>query len=296
MTARISVVIPAHDEAAVIGRLLAQLVGDVRSPGLEIVVVANGCRDATATVARGFGRRVRVVEIPEASKIAALRAGDRAAKAFPRAYVDADVRVSADALLALGHLLETPGGPLVASPRLQVDTTGASWFVRSHHRIWELTDYRQHDHIGSGVYALSAAGRARFGEWPDVIADDRFVQQLFRPDERATLDEHSFTVPSARTIRAHLRRTTRIARGNLELADASTPVDEAAPAPEPAPSPAPSGDRASNLVGRVARRPALWPAFAVYSVTATVPKLRAIRQVDRREEAAWARDDARTTV
>ena len=296
MTARISVVIPAHDEEAVIGRLLAQLVGDVRAPGLEIVVVANGCRDATATVARGFGRRVRVVEIPEASKIAALRAGDRAATAFPRAYVDADVRVSADALLALGHLLETPGGPLVASPRLEVDTTGASWFVRSHHRIWELTDYRQHDHIGSGVYALSAAGRARFGDWPDVIADDRFVQQLFRPDERATLDGHSFTVPSARTIRAHLRRTTRIARGNLELADASTPVDEAAPAPGRVLAPAPSGDRASNLVGRVARRPALWPAVAVYGGTATVPKLRAIRQVDRQEEAAWSRDDARTTV
>jgi hypothetical protein len=275
-----SVVIPAHDEAAVIGRLLARLAGDPRSADLEIVVVANGCRDATVAIAREFGPPIRVVEIAEASKIAALEAGDAEATAFPRAYVDADVVVDVATLLALADVLDAPGGPAVASPTLEVDTTSASWPVRQHYRIWGLTDYRLAGHIGSGIYAMSEAGRARFGDWPPVIADDRFVQQLFLPSERATLDGHVFTVRSARSIGAHLRRSTRIARGNLEL-----PGDlQHAAMPSAA-------RRGSGLLRRVARRPALWPAFAVYCVTSTVPERRARRLIAAQRAPEWARDD-----
>ena len=224
-----SVVIPAHDEATVIGRLLEALVSDPRAAELEIVVVANGCSDATVPVAREYEPAVRVVEIAEASKIAALEAGDAEATAFPRAYVDADVTVDVSTLLALADALEESGGPLVASPPLEVDTSGASWLVRQHYRVWELTDYRRSGHIGSGIYALSATGRARFGRWPRVIADDRFVQQLFRPDERRTIDDGSFSVRSARAMSAHLRRSTRIARGNLELPSESEAVADRCP-------------------------------------------------------------------
>jgi len=279
MTPRMSVVIPAHDEAAVLGRLLDALTGDPRSGELELVVVANGCTDATADVARAYGASVAVVEIARASKIAALEAGDEEASAFPRAYVDADVLVDVAALLALADELERPGGALVASPRLEVDTDGASWLVRQHYRVWALTDYRRGGHIGSGVYALSSAGRARFGRWPDVIADDRFVQQLFLPEERRTLDAHAFSVRSARTIGSHLRRSTRIARGNLELPDAVQRATDA-----------PTGARAANLVRRVAARPRLWPAFGVYALTSTLPRARARRLIAERTEAEWARD------
>ena len=169
---------------------------------------------------------------------------------------------------------------MVASPRLEVDTDGASWPVRQHYRIWELTDYRRTGHIGSGVYALSADGRRRFGRWPQVIADDRFVQQLFLARERGTLEAHAFTVRSARTLPAHLRRSTRIARGNLELPGELQHAAAVA-----------GGARAANLVRRVAARPGLWAAFAVYSVTSTLPKLTARRQIAERREPLWARDD-----
>jgi len=280
MTARMSVVIPAHDEAAVIGRLLSGLVGDPRAVELEIVVVANGCRDATVSVARTYEPAVRVVEIAEASKIAALEAGDAAATVFPRAYVDADVAVGVPALLALADVLDGPERADVASPRLVVDTTDASWLVRQHYRIWELTEYRASGHIGSGIYAMSETGRARFGSWPEVIADDRFVQQLFLPQERVTLDDHEFTVRSARTIGSHLRRSTRIARGNLEL-----PLELQLPGLERASA------SARALLWRVARQPSLWPSFAVYTVTATVPRVRARRLIAGQGDAEWERDD-----
>ena len=57
----ISVVIPAHDEEAVVGRCLAALLDGARPGELDVVVVCNGCTDATADIARGFGRGVRVV-------------------------------------------------------------------------------------------------------------------------------------------------------------------------------------------------------------------------------------------
>src|SRR4051794_31851306 len=71
-----SVVIPAHDEESVIGRCLAAWSGELEPGEAEVVVVANGCSDGTAEAARDFG--VRVLELPAASKSAALNAGDGA--------------------------------------------------------------------------------------------------------------------------------------------------------------------------------------------------------------------------
>ena len=53
------VVIPAHDEAAVIARTLESLKQSLRE-GIRILVVADNCTDATATLARECG--VEVIE------------------------------------------------------------------------------------------------------------------------------------------------------------------------------------------------------------------------------------------
>ena len=212
MNVIMSVVVPAHNESALIRRLVSRLAVDDR---LEVVVVANGCTDDTADVARGISSRVTVVEIDEASKIAALNAGDQVATVWPRAYVDADVVVEPSALLAVGAALA--GGALVCSPALRVATSGSSWAVRAYYRIWELTDYRRESHIGSGIYALSAEGRSRFTSFPPIIADDRFVQTRFAPSERVTLEEHHFEVEAPRDFRSLVHRQERIALGNLEL-------------------------------------------------------------------------------
>ena len=54
----ISVIIPAHNEERVIARTLEAMVAGASPGELEIIVVANGCSDATADVARGFGERL----------------------------------------------------------------------------------------------------------------------------------------------------------------------------------------------------------------------------------------------
>jgi len=272
MTAQLSVVIPAHDEAAVLPRLLDRLAGDER---LEIVVVANGCTDATADVARAAG--VRVVELAEGSKPAALDAGDAAATVFPRAYVDADVEVDAATLLALADRLRR-GPELVASPGVRLDLDGATWPVRAYYRVWELSSFRRRGHIGSGVYALSQRGRERFGLFPKVIGDDRYVQGLFAAEERATT-AGTFTVRPPRTLRALLARGARIAAGNREL--------ERGGLAGHAPS---RGRSLRELVAVMARRPALWGPFAIYAGVQVRTGMLARRKL-RRSPRSWERDE-----
>ena len=274
---RLSVIVPAHDEQAVIGRLLRGLLAGADGR-LEVVVVANGCRDATAATARSIDPGIHVLEIEQASKIAALNAGDAAATVFPRAYVDADVEVDAESLLALADTLEA--GALVASPTPVLDLGAASWAVRAYYSVWQLSAFRHSGHIGSGIYALSAEGRARFERFPEVIGDDRFVQGLFAPHERVALAEHHFTVRPPRTIGALVHRGGRIALGNRQLREAGLAGD------------APSVTNSfRELVSRVLRRPLLWPAFVVYcAVQLRTRRLAALKSAE--PVPIWDRDES----
>ena len=56
----ISVIIPAHDEERLIAACLQALFASDPLPGpVEAIVVANGCTDATAGIARGLRARRR---------------------------------------------------------------------------------------------------------------------------------------------------------------------------------------------------------------------------------------------
>src|SRR5262245_39062030 len=88
------VVIPAHDEERTIARLLREL-GPLEAD-VQLIVVCNGCRDRTATIAAEAAPWSTVVELAEGSKPAALRAGDARLTTTPRLYLDADVLLSAD--------------------------------------------------------------------------------------------------------------------------------------------------------------------------------------------------------
>lgn len=282
----LSVVIPAHNEARVIARTLAPLRRAADAAIVEIVIAVNGSDDGTSDVARRSLPTARVVEIATPSKVAALNAADAVATVFPRVYLDADVTISVEALLALGELLADHGKPLVAAPRLSVDLTGCSGPARAFARVWELTDYRQEGHVGSGVYGLSAAGRGRFAQFPDLIADDTFVQRLFAQDERVVLADHEFTVRSPRTLRAQIHRTARTLAGNVQLG-------EFHPRDEPATG-AGGGMTGSvrSLIGRVARRPRRWVDFPVYVFGYAASRLLARRKARSGRLAVWERDES----
>src|SRR6185312_1419006 len=91
----VSVVIPAHNEASVVGRLLSGLLAGAAPGEFEIWVVANGCTDDTAEIAGAFAD-VKVLITPQANKHAAMRLADEHAEGFPRLYVDADVELGSE--------------------------------------------------------------------------------------------------------------------------------------------------------------------------------------------------------
>ena len=40
---------------------------------------------------------------------------------------------------------------------------------------------------GFGVFAMNRAGRARWADWPDIIADDTYARWNFTPEERLSV-------------------------------------------------------------------------------------------------------------
>ncbi|MCA1384167.1 glycosyltransferase [Bradyrhizobium sp. BRP23] len=213
----ISIVVPAHNESSVIARTLRQWVGNPASDQIRVVVVCNGCSDDTANVARRFGPAVNVVESNIARKTHALNLGDQIADVFPRIYVDADILITVDAILALASRLDE-GGVLAVAPTADINLAGCSWLVRKYFGIRSRLPSSREGIGGSGVYALSEAGRKRFGQFPDITADDTFVRLQFRPEERETLPRVRSMVFAPRTLLQLIAVRTRAYRGTFELA------------------------------------------------------------------------------
>ena len=269
-----SVVIPAHNEEAVIGRCLSSLMDGAPPGELEVLVVCNGCDDRTADVARQSAPNATVLEIPVASKVAALNAGDEHATHFPRFYVDADVELSYPALVSVARVL-TEGGVLCAAPKPLFDLKARPWSVRAFYAVLQGVPYFSQDMVGTGVYALSAEGRRRFGPFPELTADDQFVQQLFdRPERRSVAGAHFVVHPPA-NLRGVLAMRARAYRGNRELARSGLARS----------GPPPSGLKS---VLRRALVPAEAPAVAVYTGVNILAKGLAYG----RPSSTWERDDS----
>jgi glycosyltransferase involved in cell wall biosynthesis len=112
---RLSIVIPAYNEAVRIEPMLRAYragFGD----DVEILVVANGCTDDTAEVARRCGGAgVEVIDIPEAiGKGAAVRAGFARARGTWVGFVDADLATSAAEYASLAAAAERADGAIAS--------------------------------------------------------------------------------------------------------------------------------------------------------------------------------------
>lgn len=186
----LSVIIAARNESAWLPRSLnALLAQDVRARKVEIVIAANGCTDDTVDIARGFGAQVQargwqlqVLELGPVGKLGALEAADAAAQSDKRAYLDADV-ICDPALLGLVIEALDTDVPRYATGTLSVAPAETA-VTRAYARIWIRLPFVESGAVGAGFFAVNAAGRARWADWPGIISDDTFVRLHFSPDER----------------------------------------------------------------------------------------------------------------
>lgn len=185
-----SIIIPASNEQDWIGACLRSVLAQSDDAGpLEVIVAANACRDATVARAKDLasdfaarGWRFSVLDLPDPGKLAALNTADAVATGDLRAYLDADVTCDPDLFGQLRAALSTPK-PLYATGTLTV-TRAQSPLTRLYAGIWTRLPFVEGGAVGAGLFAVNAAGRARWGVFPQIISDDTFVRLNFTPAER----------------------------------------------------------------------------------------------------------------
>ena len=219
----VSVIIPAHNEEAVLPACLRSLLRQDLSGSMRVIVVTNGCTDKTADVARSWQAEairkrhdLHVVEIDEASNPAALNAGDALAGGDVRVYLDADVELSVNAISAVGEILQKSTSIHLCAPKTEV--IGArSRMSRSFARIWTQLPYAKEGVLGCGFYAVSAEGRRRWGQFPPLLSEDMFVQFNFSPEECKIAENATFKVHLPEGLIQLARVRSRYYRGNRQL-------------------------------------------------------------------------------
>lgn len=277
----VSVIVAAHDEEAVIGACIDALLGQAGGRPAEIVVSANGCSDGTARVAGERG--VTVIDRPEPGKPGALNAAEEVVSSFPRVYLDADIVAPQDAIAELVRTLDASPGALAVVPRRRIATAGRPLAVRAYFAINERLPVFRSGLFGRGMIMLSEAGRARFDRFPDMVADDLFVDSLFTDAERAVAEGVEVVVDAPYRTRDLLRRLVRVRRGNAEMRGAAA-TGEVEVAVRP-------GDPWAWLRDVVARDPRLAPAAVPYVVITVLAGLLA-----RRRSTDWGRDESTRAV
>lgn len=271
----ISIIIPAHNEEAVIGRLLGSLRD--RSENDEIIVVCDGCLDRTAEVARSFAEVV-VMEKARGGKPSALNTGDRRATLFPRFFVDADIVVTATALHEVADLMTD--GIEAGAPRCEVDLGYSSWVVRRFYEVWTKLPYMTEGVLGSGVVGLTKRGRARFSEFPSVIDDDEFVRRLFTIEERVRQTVSSFVVTPPAKVGPLIGIKTRSRLGMMQLDRLYGPAPSA------------SGSPGRSATKELLISPRMWPSMAVFVIIRAMVGTRAWWRFRRGQFGGWARDES----
>jgi poly-beta-1,6-N-acetyl-D-glucosamine synthase len=228
-TPAFSVVLAVHDEAARISARLDELVTLIGSTGCsaEVIVVADGCTDATATLARAHpSSLVRVIELPEnEGKASALSRAREVAKGDILVFADARQRWAAT---SLQRLLENFNHPEVGAVSGELMLEVADGVLAGVGLYWRYEKWirrsegRLHSTVGvSG--SISAVRRDLFRPIPrGVLLDDLYWPlQVVMRGRRVVYDERAVAYDRLPERPAdEFRRKVRTLSGNFQLAAA----------------------------------------------------------------------------
>jgi hypothetical protein len=188
--------------------------------------------------------------------------------------MDADIVLPPGALRTLVRAL---GGDVHAVvPRRELDVSGRPLMVRGYYAINARMPVYDRALFGRGDIALSAAGRARFETFPDVVADDLYLDSLFSREEKRQVDAVASRIATPRRTRDLVRRLARVRSGNASIRGQSAGVRRA--------------DRSSWLRDVVLPRPWLLPAGVCYAAITLLAAAKARRSPA--SGAQWGRDES----
>ena len=220
---RIDILIPAHNEADYLQPCLDAVFASAPPDNAEVtvIVIANACTDETAQIARSFWTQAQalawklvVIETEIPGKLLALNLGEEGLPDSTRLYLDADVVVSHRLIADLAQALDdsaalyASGTPNVIAP--------PSKLIARYAGFWSKLPFVSQGVPGFGIFAVNAAGRARWGLFPNIISDDSFVRLQFNSDERIKV-EAPYSWPMVDGLRNLVRVRRRQDQGVLEI-------------------------------------------------------------------------------
>jgi glycosyltransferase involved in cell wall biosynthesis len=212
-----TIIIAAYNESSVIRQTLARLEENNLLDQYQILVVCNGCTDNTEEIVRNEFSNVHCHSIPNASKALAIRHAESLNPGFPRLYLDADIILSAEGAASLIALIRDQESAALLIPSSKILTSSSSTAVQRFYRYWYSTRHVQDSGYGAGTYLLNQQGRARFGRWPDLVADDAFIRSQFSFDEIRLEKSINVDVKAPKNLCSLIKVKTRSKFGNIEL-------------------------------------------------------------------------------
>ncbi len=204
------------------GKTLTALIEQDYEGPMHVAVCVNGDTTGTAALVEMHRslwtgcRSLQVVEIPRASKPAALNTADRLLSCENiRIYLDADTVLSPNAVKAFVRVL-CCDEPRVVGPKKKLQL-GSSCLVGFFASALLQLPWIQGEINGSGVYAVNASGRKRWEEFPELTADDSFAVWQFAQHERVIVDDCSSEIRFPLDIWSLLRVQRRWIDGKRQL-------------------------------------------------------------------------------
>src|SRR5688500_1425648 len=205
----LSFVVPAHDEAPLIGACLDAIRAAAGAYAHAIIVVDDASADATAAIAAGRG--ARVLHVAHRQIAATRNAGAAAARGEVLVFVDADTRIAPDVLAAALSALDAGavgGGCAVRFDEARWHERGFTALVMQGFRFTGIAP-------GCFIFCTRAAFEAAggFDERLYAAEDVAISRALAGLGRFAILREHVGT--SARKLRTfgllpHLRLASRL--------------------------------------------------------------------------------------
>lgn len=210
-----TVIVPAHNEASVIRRCLNSIIGQ---EGLDTLIVAcNGCTDETVAIVRKEYPQAICLDINTPSKVNALNEAEKHIRSWPVFYIDADTRLSSNAIADISNAMQD-GFTLLAAPEPVIDTTQSSWLVKQFYHVWLQLPYIRDGVVATCSYVISETGHQRFKHFPNIINDDGFVRCQFDRTERRNILGTQVFITAPHNLASLIKIKTRARLGNMQLA------------------------------------------------------------------------------
>lgn len=269
-----SIIVPAHNEAAVIRRCLDSL---ITQKGVDRLIVAcNGCSDNTVDIVAQYYPQVTCLNIKKPSKTNALNEAEKYISTYPIFYLDADTVLQAGAIdKIVQKLQENPQLQLVA-PSPNIDTSKSSWLVKQYYKIWLKLPYIKAGVIATCSFIVTEQGRKRFDHFPDIINDDRFIHCQFKESEISNISDTEIYIQAPRTLYSLIKIKSRARLGNMQLKMLGL-------CPEPK-----DKKYTSSMASKIFSRQFI-PAIVYYTI-AIIIRIRSWLQLKRIDNYKWEKD------